>query len=212
MPKKARKTASPGDPIDVALTLAVEIGWRRVTLGDIAERAHLPLAELLARYPSKTSLLIAFSRRIDQAVLDGIDPALAERPAHERLFDVIMRRLDALGPHKPAIRAILKSGAGDFESLICGACSFRRSLGLMLEAAGLSSSGPKGALRRKGLALLYLDTVRVWLRDDSPDMAATMKALDTHLRRIARAIDRLKGWRGRADERMGDAAGGPAPS
>ncbi len=66
----------------------------------------------------------------------------------------------------------------------------------MLEAAGLSASGARGALRRKGLAIVYLDTMRVWLSDDSPDMARTMKALDGHLRRIDRLIRMARGEAG----------------
>ncbi|MBM3482323.1 MAG: TetR family transcriptional regulator [Alphaproteobacteria bacterium] len=214
MPKKApkkSKASGPSDPIDAALALAAEIGWRKVTLGAVAERSGVALGALLERYPSKTALLIGFQRRLDQAVLAGIDPALGDRPAQERLFDVVMRRLDALTPHKAAISSIVRSGAYDLDALVCGGMSGRRSLSLMLEAAGLSSSGPKGALRREGLALIYLDTIRVWLRDDSADMAATMKTLDTHLRRIARLIDRVKLWRGRAGA-WGSKSEGSAPS
>ena len=214
MPKKATrksKARGPSDPIDAALALAAETGWRKVTLGEVAERSGLALGALLEHYPSKTALLIGFQRRLDQAVLAGIDPALGDRPVQERLFDVVMRRLDALAPHKAAISSIVRSGACDLEALVRGGMSWRRSLSLMLEAAGLSSSGPKGVLRREGLALIYLDTLRVWLRDDSADMAATMKTLDTHLRRIARLIDRVSLWRGRADA-WGAKPGGPAPS
>ena len=48
----------------------------------------------------------------------------------------------------------------------------------------LSAGGLRGALRIKALGLVYLATLRVWLRDDSPDMAPTMAALDRHLRRL----------------------------
>jgi len=212
MPRKARRPSAPTDPIDAALALAAERSWRMVSLADIAARAQLPLASLLERHPSKTALLLGFARRIDQAMLEATDASLEGRPAQERLFDVVMRRLDALAPHKDALRSIARGGSCDFEALVCGGLSFRRSLSLMLEAAGLSSSGPFGALRRKGLALVYLDTLRVWMRDDSPDMAATMKALDGHLRRIANLIERVKGWRGRARGGQDEAAGGRASS
>ena len=58
----------------------------------------------------------------------------------------------------------------------------------MLEAAGLSSSGLIGALRAKGLALVYGEAFRVWLGDDSKDMAKTMAALDRALRRAERIV------------------------
>ena len=38
-------------------------------------------------------------------VLAGGDVDMAEEPARERLFDVLMRRLEALAPYKEAIRS-----------------------------------------------------------------------------------------------------------
>ncbi len=193
MPKRARKTRETSDPIEAALALAAERSWREVTLEMVAERAGLTLAALFEAYSSKAALLAGFSRRIDSQVMAARDQALADRPAHERLFDVLMRRFDALAPHKEALRSILRGSLGDAEAGLVGACLLRRSMAAMLEAAGISSSGPCGALRRKGLALVYLDAWRVWLSDDSPDMARTMKALDGHLRRIDRLIRLVRG-------------------
>ena len=34
---------------------------------------------------------------------------MAEEPARERLFDVLMRRLEALAPYKEAVRSLLRS-------------------------------------------------------------------------------------------------------
>ncbi len=56
----------------------------------------------------------------------------------------------------------------------------------MLEAARLSAGGLRGLVRAKALGLAYLATMRVFLGDDSPDLAATMAALDRNLRRLDR--------------------------
>ena len=63
----------------------------------------------------------------------------------------------------------------------------------MLEAAGIDAGGPAGALRTKGLMLVWLDVLRVWQSDESEDMARTMAHLD---KRLALA-ERLQGlaWR-----------------
>ena len=37
-------------------------------------------------------------------------------------------------------------------------------MGLMLEAAGISSDGIRGAIRTKGLAAIYGATLRDWLK------------------------------------------------
>ncbi len=52
----------------------------------------------------------------------------------------------------------------------------------MLEAAGLSSAGIRGRFRVRALAVLYLCVLRVFVRDDSEDLAKTMAALDRRLR------------------------------
>ncbi len=54
----------------------------------------------------------------------------------------------------------------------------------MLEAARLSAGGLRGLLRTKALGWAYLATLRVFLRDDSSDLAATMAALDRNLSRL----------------------------
>lgn len=194
----AKRTRKPADParraIEAALTLAAERGWRRVSLGDIAAAAKLSLAELYALYPSRAAILAAFVRSIDEAVL-AEGKAEGETP-RERLFDILMRRFEALRPHKSGIEAIVRDCGSDPLALLCSGPRLKRSLAWMLEAAGISSQGLLGALRVKGLAVVYLSTMRRWFADDTADMSRTMAALDKALRRaegLAGLCRRLKG-------------------
>ena len=66
---------------------------------------------------------------------------------------------------------------------LCHGPQLLASMAWMLEAAGLSSAGPAGMLRTKGLALIYLATLRAWLGDDSADKARSMAVLDRSLSR-----------------------------
>ena len=59
----------------------------------------------------------------------------------------------------------------------------RRSMRWILEAAGFDTTGLNGRLHTEGLVGVWLWTVRAWRNDESPDLAATMAALDTALRR-----------------------------
>ncbi len=181
--------------IEAALRLAAAHGWRPVTMAAVAGRAGLDLGALLGLFPTKAALVHAFFRRIDGRVLAGECYAPdAPEPVRDRLFDVLMRRFDALAPHKKAVAAILNDTALDPLAALCGLCRVWRSMALMLEAAGLDASGLVGLARAKGLALVYLNALRVWLRDDTADMAKTMAALDKGLKR-AEAIARLCAWR-----------------
>lgn len=188
-----RQQASPRDRlIDAALRLAAERPWDEVTLGAIAEEAKLPLAVLYAEFGSRGALLAAYARRIDAAVLSEEDAeALADSPARDRLFEVLMRRFEAMQPHRAAVASILsdrlrRPGAG-----LAALPQLGRSMAWMLVAAGISTDGWRGLLRIKGLSALWLATLRVWLRDDSEDMAKTMAALDRNLQRAESLLQRL---------------------
>ncbi|BBK33976.1 TetR family transcriptional regulator [Stella humosa] len=189
MAKGARRPAAAADVelaiIEAAMRLAVEKGWRRVALADIALAADRPLADLYDRFPSKSAILGAVSRHADLAVVRGGDPAedAGERP-RDRLFDVVMRRLEYLRPWRAGLAAIARDLRGDPLAGIAALPNFRRSLGWMLEAAGQDTAGLRGAVRLKAFGAIYLATVSTWMGDESPDLTATMARLDRALRRV----------------------------
>lgn len=212
MPKRRRSAAAPPDPrdalIDAALSLAARQGWRGTTLADVAAEAGMGLAEAHGLAGSRAGILAAFVHRVDAAVLAGTGPELASEPPRDRLFDVLMRRFEALKPHRDGLRAILLSEREDPVALACGGLRLLRSMGWMLEAAGLGGTGFAGRLRVKGLAAVYLVALRVWLDDDSADLARTMAALDRALRRA----ESLQAFLCRGARRAaGDAAAPAAP-
>src|SRR5688572_18471732 len=95
---------NPRDPvIDAFMALLAEKRFEDIGFAEIAARAGVSLAELRGKYASKLDMLAAHMREVDRAVLAGIDPDMAEEPPRERLFDVLMRRLDTLAPHKQAV-------------------------------------------------------------------------------------------------------------
>lgn len=184
----AQKKEDSGKFFADVMELAAQLGWRRTTLTDIAEATGETLETLHRRFSSKQGILSAFGDHIDEVVLRAGPAETDEQTsARDRLFEIIMRRFDAMQPYKEGLRQIAREGGGgDVVDLICGAQRLARSMGWMLEAAGIGASGIAGAVRSKGLAAIYLSTLRTWLRDDSEDMSRTMAALDRHLGRAER--------------------------
>lgn len=184
----AAKASTGGDlrhrAIAAALDLAAREGWERVSLADIAKAAGAKLSELYAVFPSKRAILTAFSRGIDARVLDDLPQAEEAESPRDRLFDVLMRRFDALEPHRAGLEAVLRATPRDPVGALCGLAVLVQSMAWMLEAAGIPASGLRGAVRAKALALLYGWVLRTWLSDESPDKARTMAALDGGLRRM----------------------------
>ncbi len=184
--KPKRKTGSrpitPDRVIEAALTLAAAGGWRGLGLAGIAREAGLTMAELRSVFPSKAAILAGFVRRTDERVLAGGGGEDGSSSPRDRLFDVLMRRFDVLQPDRNAVGAIIRDSLSDPVAVLCQGPMLFSSMAWMLEAAGLSSAGPIGVLRTKGLALVYLLALRAWLKDDSADLSKTMAVLDRGLR------------------------------
>jgi AcrR family transcriptional regulator len=168
--------------IDAALRLAAERGWRHVTLAEIAQAAGASLADTYRVMPSRGAVIDAFARRVDAEVLsaDAVEED-SVRP-RDRVFDVLMRRFDALQRHRSAVSAILRDSGRDPVALIASAPQFLRSMRWMGEAAGLSMEGLGGLLRTKAIGAAWATTLRTWLADQTPDLARTMATLDQRLR------------------------------
>ncbi len=167
-------------------------GWTGFGMSDLATEAGVRLSVLRAEFPGKTACLRAFLSEIDQQVLDGIDAEMADQPPRERLFDVLMARLDALAPHKPALRAMKRAALADPTLALKINREAVTSARWMLTAAGIPASGPRAAVMAQGLALAFARVVDVWLDDEDPGLARTMSALD-------RQLEEGETWMGRLD-------------
>ena len=223
MPDAAAPTSpqSPGEKtarervIDAFMALLGEEPIEEIGFGDIAARAGVSLAELRNLFGSKMAILAAHMKEIDRAVLGGVESDLAEEPARERLFDVLMRRLEALAPYKAAVRSLRDSAARNPGLALAVNGLSVRSQQWMLTAADIPASGPGGAMRAQGLALMFFSVLGTWVKDDDPGLARTMSALDGALgrgERLAGLLDGVCGLpqrilRGRPGRRRRDAEG-----
>ena len=170
--------------IDATLALIPIEGWRRLSLSAIAAAAELPILQVYRVFHSKQAILCGLYRRIDQIVLAEPPAAEPDERPRDRLFDLLMRRFDALQPYKPALDVLRRDLLGDPVTALCAGGSLLCSMRWMLEAAEIPTSGVRGAIAVRLAAGAYLSAMRVWLLDDSQDLARTMAALDARLCRI----------------------------
>lgn len=187
----AEPKISPRDAaIDALMALASDRPWRDIELTDIAERAGLSLSALRDLFPSKGAILGAFSRRIDKQVIEGTSHDLAGEPARERVFDVMMRRLDAMLPYREALRRIgwaLRTEPLSLAALNQAALNSQR---YMLAAAGIPTEGPLGLVKLQGAVIVFASTMETWFEDQDPTLAKTMARLDRELRRGEQVLER----------------------
>jgi ubiquinone biosynthesis protein COQ9 len=194
--------------VAAAFRIAGEEGWRKVNVPAAARAADLSLSEARARFPSRAAILLRFGRLADQTALQD---APSDGSVRDRLFDLLMRRFDVLQTHRAGVKALLKALPTDPPTAILLACASKRSMRWMLQAAGVTATGPRGEIQVRGLLAVWLWAVRAWERDTSDDLSGTMAAIDKALERAEQVASWLHGQR-RTPPPATSGAGDPEPS
>ncbi len=195
--------------VTAAFRLAGEEGWRNVNVAKAARAAGLSLVEARGRFPSRAAILLRFCRLADQAtLLDAADDGLVR----DRLFDLLMRRFDVLQTHRVGVQALLRALPTEPPTALLLACATRRSMRWMLQGAGITATGARGALQVRGLLAVWVWGVRAWDRDESEDLSGTMAAVDIALQCAERVASWLQGQRSVAPPAETSEVAKPDPS
>ncbi len=112
--------------IEAFFELLAEQAFEDIGYRDLAARAGVPLATLRREFGSKLPIVAAYVKAIDRKVLAGDDADMADEPPRERLFDVLMRRLDGFGAPPSEPRACLQRFSGDITALDADSGKYRR--------------------------------------------------------------------------------------
>jgi AcrR family transcriptional regulator len=190
---KPRGSTDRDKAINALMDLLAEQSFEQIGLAEVAGRAGLKLSALRSEFGSTLAIVGAHIKNIDREVLAGGSADMAEEPARERLFDVLMRRLEALTPYKAAARSLMRSARRNPGLALALNAMGVRSQTWMLEAAGIGASGAKGALRAQGAALMFARVLSVWFDDDEPGLDRTMAAL-------GRGLASAERWAGFLDD------------
>lgn len=185
------RTKTPGSDreriIKAFMKLLAVKPFEQIGFAEIAARSGVSLARLRDEFDSTLAIIAAQMKETDRLVLESGDSDMAEESPRDRLFDVLMRRMEALVPHKTALRSLMRSAMCNPGLALALNRLSVRSQRWMLTAADISASGPKGAMRAQGLALIFARVLRVWLNDSDPGHARSMAELD-------RALTRGQSW------------------
>ncbi|HLG86985.1 MAG TPA: TetR/AcrR family transcriptional regulator [Alphaproteobacteria bacterium] len=185
----SRASSETAEKIAIAaVQLSATRGWRALSLAEIAAEAGVTLAELARCYGNRPQILDGFERMVDTLMLSGASPVDTGEAQRDRLFEIIMARLDALQPYRDGLRRIARELPMDPPSSFVLTCALPRSVAWMYAGAGIRIGGPLMPLRLAALGAAYVATLRAWFGDESPDLAKTMAALDRELNRIERVL------------------------
>ena len=191
---KSPPTDTRGKIVDALMELAGERRFEDISVRDICKAAGVSLADFRDAFPSKGAVLAGFTRRIDRIVLAQDNGELADENPRERLFDVLMRRLEAMAPYREGLREVAAWLRREPVAALTMNQVAMNSMRFMLEAAGIEAHGASGAVKLQGLALAWGRVVQVWLDDDEPALSKTMAELDrvlTRGERVAAGVDRV---------------------
>ena len=108
------------------------------------------------------------------------------------LFEVLMARFDILEKYRISIKKIVIFFKHSPQNFLLLMPSFLES---MIETASLiklNIKGITGSLKIKGILIIYIATLFVWIEDETTSLEKTMTALDKYLDRIDNIINNLK--------------------
>jgi len=163
-----------------ALALAADIGWESVYFPEIAAACDMSIEELQEVISNKDDILVLFERMVDKKMLAGLSGG-GEASAREQIFDALMERYDILNEYRVGLLSVIGSFKSDPKQAVLSMPQVCRSMSLVLEGAGIETSGIAGSLKVAGLTGLYIRCLKVWMDDESIDLSKTMAALDKAL-------------------------------
>ncbi|MGE0046600.1 MAG: hypothetical protein AB7T08_12660, partial [Hyphomonadaceae bacterium] len=135
--------------------------WREITLVDLAKAAKRPVSDF---YPATLADAAECAEEaFDRAMAEGdLDPASSVR---DRLFDLIMRRFEAMEPHRAALKAM--EARNDADPVLMAAAHQRhvRAARWALTLAGLEADGMSGNARAQGLGVIIGQARAAWRGD-----------------------------------------------
>ena len=191
----AETAAARPDPrkaiVEALMRLAAEERFEDIRLSAICREAGVTLAQFRDLFPSKGAVLGSLSREFDRAVLMRCNGDLDGEGPKDRLFDVLMARLDVMAPYKAGLKGVGEWARRDPTAAWNLNAMLLNSMRFMMEAADLDHDGVHGSMKLQGLVGLWTRVLAVWFEDDDPGLARTMAELDRQLERGGRIAARL---------------------
>jgi AcrR family transcriptional regulator len=169
--------------VDMAIDLAEQEGWGELRLRKVAQGCGVALTDVLSEFRDSDAVANAWFERALAAMLQPPEPGFQGRPAGERVHTVIMRWFEANAAHRRVTGEMIRtklypSHPHHWVPLVF---SLSRLIHWVREAAMLDASGRQRQAEEIGLTLIFLRTLREWLRDGTPGHEHTRRYLARRL-------------------------------
>src|SRR5690606_525007 len=175
-----------------ALSLAASGSWREVTLTKLADAANRPVSDYYGA--SIGEAVDCVEEAFDRAIGDNLDKLDDSQSVRDRLFELIMRRFEAMEPPRAAVMAMEQGQDRDPTLMAAAHQRHVRCARWVLAIAGLEADGMTGQARAQGLGVIIGQARAAWRGDTAGDFAKTMASLDRNLRRAEEMFGRWAGF------------------
>jgi AcrR family transcriptional regulator len=184
--------------LEQTLDLAEEVGWENVRLRLVATRLDIPLSSVSAIYRDQDAVADAWFARARQALVSTPDPGVAEASPPERIHAHLMQWFDALAPRRKVTVQMLKLKMWPFHPhhFVPMVFNLSRTILWLRDAAGLDAHAPRREVEEVALTWLFLATLAIWSRDDTPGQERTREFLKKRLEDADRLYGSTVGRRG----------------
>jgi ubiquinone biosynthesis protein COQ9 len=154
-------------------------GWSQATIAAAGRRLDLDAAAVASLFPGGVRDVVAlFSRWADRRMLEALAGRdLAAMKVRDRVATAVRARLEALAPHREAVRRALAVLALP-QNLGLGLRLLYETVDAIWYAAGDTSTDFNFYTKRALLSGVYAATTLFWLEDRSPGMEETHAFLD----------------------------------
>ena len=196
MTKRRDRAALADRLLDATLAQVPFEGWTSPALRAATTEAGVDWGSAKRIFPGGIGDVLAlWGARNDQRMIAALaDIDLGALRIRERIAACVRVRLEALEPHREAVRAAL-CRAGVPHNAPAAARSLWRTVDLMWRAAGDTATDFNYYSKRGLLSGVYGATLLFWLEDDSENRADSWAFLDRRIAdvmRVPRAMGRLK--------------------
>ncbi|MCS7268363.1 MAG: COQ9 family protein [Geminicoccaceae bacterium] len=187
--------------LEAALAHVAFDGWSDRALRAGADDAGIDRATARRLFPQGGDSLLAWlDDWADRKMLEACPAEELQRlPVRRRIARLVRARLEALAPHREAVRRALAARGLPGNWLEAGK-AFWTTLDRIWQAVGLPPEADSGLdyyTRRATLAAVLLSTTLFWLEDESEGCRATWAFLDRRIEdalNIGRFAGRLRGF------------------
>lgn len=156
---------------------AGEVAFYNVSYEDLSEDIALDDSLLKDYFPSPIDFCKTLLKNLDRS--DFLEEN--EWSLKERLFECFMVRIEDLRPYQYGLKRLILEGE---KSLFCDGRTvpflreimpfLLKSMGFILNKVGMEAQVPK----KMALLIVFGIILRVWARDETPDLSKTLQALD----------------------------------